>query len=189
MEKSLNENIDIRKAPNAKTGLQELCDYVKRINSGINKIVEIGSYAGNSTEILAKNFKEVVAIDPFENGYDDDNDASSFKIPMYKVEEQFDSLCNKYKNIKKLKMTSKEASKLFKDYSLSIVYIDANHNYSFAKQDILLWLPKVTNNGFIALHDYNNRKHHPGVKVAFDEIFKFPDATFKDTSCIIRKRI
>ncbi len=180
--------IDIRQAPNAKTGLQELCTYVKRIDPSIKKVVEIGSYAGNSTEIFAKNFDIVYAIDPFVNGYDD-NDASSYKIPMDVVEAQFDELCKVYKNIKKLKTTSNHASTLFQNDSLEFVYIDALHTQEGVRTDILLWLPKVKNNGFIALHDYSNKKHHPGVRKAFDEIFKFPDVTFKDTSCIIRKKI
>jgi hypothetical protein len=183
----MKEKISVRRAKNAKPGLQDLCNYVKRIDPSIMKVVEIGSYVGDSTEVFAKNFEKVIAIDPWENGYDP-NDASSYKYPMEVVESQFDDLCKKYPNIYKMKMTSEEASRMFQGNSLMFVYIDALHTYEGVKKDISIWWPKLKAHGFLALHDYNNGKHHPGVKKAFDEVFKFPDNTFKDTSCIIRKK-
>jgi len=181
------EKISIRKARNAKSGLQDLCAYVKRIDPTIAKVVEIGSYVGDSTEIFAKNFDQVIAIDAWKNGYDK-NDASSYKYPMEIVEKQFDELCKKYSNIYKIKTTSKEACKMFQNNSLMFIYIDANHNFLNVKEDIGLWWPKLKINGFLALHDYSNSKHHPGVRKAFNEVLKFPDEIFKDTSCVIRKK-
>jgi hypothetical protein len=180
------DKISVRRAKNAKSGLQDLCSYVKCINPTIDKVIEVGSYVGDSTEVFAKNFEKVISIDAWKNGYDD-NDASSYKYPMEIVEAQFDEFCKKYPNINKMKMTSREASKIFQNDSLMFIYIDALHTYEGVKKDISLWWPKLKVNGFLALHDYSNVKRHPGVQKAFDEIFKFPDATFNDTSCIIKK--
>jgi len=65
-------------------------------------------------------------------------------------------------------MDSVEAAKLFRDGSLFAVYIDAKHDYASAKKDILAWLPKVTNGGYISGHDYVPEW---GVKQAVDEVF------------------
>jgi SAM-dependent methyltransferase len=79
-------------------------------------------------------------------------------------------LAGKYFNIKKIFMdninrfnfgdiitvldkTSEEASKEFKDNSLDIVFIDADHRYEYIKRDIELWYPKVKIGGLLCGHD------------------------------------
>ena len=67
-------------------------------------------------------------------------------------------------------MYSTEAISNVQDNSLDLVFIDANHDYLFVKQDIELWKKKVKQGGIIAGHDYN----YPGitgVKKAVDEFF------------------
>lgn len=49
---------------------------------------------------------------------------------------------------------SMDAVKDFADCSLDFVYIDANHAYEFALQDIQEWSKKVKPGGFVAGHDY-----------------------------------
>ena len=89
-----------------------------------------------------------------------------------------------YENIHKVKKSSVEASKDFKDGSLDLVYIDAAHDYESVKQDILTWLPKIKKGGFIAGHDY---RYDPNIGVynAVNDIFvndykiiSFPDSSF-----------
>lgn len=176
--------ISVRKAKYAVIGLQDLIIWIRN-NSNIHPVkmsmVEIGCYVGDSTRQFAKNFKEVNCIDPWENGYDD-NDLSSHKYPMTVIESQFDLLMDEFSTIKKYKMKSGEAVSIFEDRSLDFVYIDGLHTYDGVKNDIEKWLPKVKNGGFIGGHDYNN-KHHVGVKPAVDSYFEI-DATFRDTSWI-----
>jgi hypothetical protein len=43
---------------------------------------------------------------------------------------------------------------LFKDNSLDYIYIDGNHDYDHAKQDLKLWWPKLRPGGLMAGHDY-----------------------------------
>jgi hypothetical protein len=57
-----------------------------------------------------------------------------------------------------------------------------DHSYEAVKQDILHWLPKVKNNGFLAGHDYD----WPGVKRAVDELFE-SNILIEGTSWIVRK--
>ena len=169
------EKISIRNAKFAKIGLQDMLDYIGHI--GV--MAELGCYVGDSTEIFAKNVDTIYAIDPWVNGYDPDDDSSD-KYPMEIVEAQFDELCKSHLNIRKIKMRSEEAIKLFNDNYLYLVYVDAIHTEQGVRADIELWLPKIKEGGWIAGHDYGNR-HHKGVKPALDGFF-IPDKTFRDTS-------
>ena len=73
-------------------------------------------------------------------------------------------------NVVRMVMTSKEASKMFDDKSLDIVFIDADHRYKSVKEDIELWLPKIRKGGVISGHDYGS-KRWPGVERAVKEKF------------------
>lgn len=61
---------------------------------------------------------------------------------------------------------SEEAYKYFRDGSLDFVYIDGNHSFLNATQDIAFWSPKVRKGGIIAGHDYrrNSGKYINDVK-------------------------
>lgn len=78
---------------------------------------------------------------------------------------------------------STESASLFKDRSLDFVYIDACHEYSKVRLDILAWLPKVKSGGTLAGHDYN--RTHPGVRRAVDEIFRGCELRIKISSWVI----
>ena len=71
---------------------------------------------------------------------------------------------------KHLRMTSIQASTLFKNQSLDFVFIDASHSYIDVKNDILAWKPKIKKNGILAGHDY--RSSWPEVIRAVDELLK-----------------
>ena len=75
-----------------------------------------------------------------------------------------------------LKMLSVDAATMFKDNSLDLVFIDADHKYESIKDDINAWLPKIKKGGIICGHDYGGADNgglgmFPGVKQAVDEIF------------------
>lgn len=173
--------ISIRNAKNAKLGLERMIKYVNSI-SPVKVMVELGCYVGDSTEIFAKHFDIVHAVDPWVNGYDD-NDAASFQHIMAKIEAQFDEMAAKYKSIVKYKMTSEEALDAFKDQSVDLVYVDALHTYRGARDDIARYLPKIRPGGWLCGHDYQQR--FAGVIKAVDEAGG-PDKVFKDTSWAIR---
>jgi len=73
-------------------------------------------------------------------------------------------------NCEIIKATSMDAVKTFADESLDFVYIDANHNYEFVRDDIREWSKKVRKGGIVCGDDYyvfpsgNN-----GVMKALDE--------------------
>src|SRR4030042_2379122 len=66
---------------------------------------------------------------------------------------------------------SMEAVKRFADESLDFVFIDANHDYKYVKEDIREWAKKVRKGGIISGHDYidNYGKILYGVKKAVNE--------------------
>jgi len=60
------------------TGLLGCIDYVNQ-RTKVEKMVEIGSYQGESTTLFALKFnpKELYAVDPFVNGYDEFDGSST----------------------------------------------------------------------------------------------------------------
>ena len=182
----LSRKITIRTFENAIDGLNDFCKYIKtKIGTKI-KILEIGCFAGDSSEIFALNFKSVYCVDVWASGYDIlDFCSDDKKFNMIEVENQFDEVANYYKNIQKIKLKSDEAYKLFEDNFFDVIYFDSIHQYEPVKNDIINWNPKIKNMGFISGHDYNNI-HFPGVKKAVDEMIIFPDEVFLDSSWIKR---
>ncbi len=62
------------------------------------KAVGIGAYSGEGTIVLAKYFKEVLAVDPWLNGYDI-NDRASQQCPMKFVFDAFQERTGDLKNV------------------------------------------------------------------------------------------
>jgi hypothetical protein len=180
------DNLYIMRDDHNTKGLIDLIYYLNKFGDTTNmRMVEIGSYAGESTEIFAKHFKEVIAIDPFSYIEDDLNAPfyNQTNIEWSSVYEKFLSNTENYKNINHIKKTSDDSiSEIPNDY-VDFVYIDGLHTYEQVKTDIKNYLPKIKKGGFIGGHDY-----HPnwqGVVDAVNEHFKI-DKTFSDTSWIIK---
>ena len=182
--------ISIRKGKYAVSGLVDMITYIQHHSDIETKemiVVEIGSYAGDATKIFAKHFKRVICIDPYQNGYDD-NDGASYKFDMRIVYNQFEKeVLNKFKNVVHHKMTSEQAAPCFTNGWLDFVYIDGNHQYEYVKNDIEMWLPKIKKGGWLGGHDYMNIDFEDVTK-AVDEIVGKPDMVFTDTSWIWRKQ-
>jgi hypothetical protein len=129
---------------------------VEVINSGKSiKIDAVDTWTG-STDII----KNIYEIDPqmiSNNG----NILELFKSNLKSVIDY----------VTPIQLNSTEAAKLYEDKSLDFVFLDAGHDYSHVKEDILAWLPKIKDGGIIGGHDY---KHPclPGVTEAVDEFFK-----------------
>jgi predicted O-methyltransferase YrrM len=66
-----------------------------------------------------------------------------------------------------IRKTSLDACKTFPNSHFDVVFIDACHDYTCIKNDILNWLPKVKAGGIIAGHDIV----FPGVSQAVNETF------------------
>jgi len=120
-------------------------------------VAEIGSWKGMSTSVIAKVVKPfngtVFAIDHWQG---------SIGLPEHKQADTDDMFFIFRYNMKALDildiihplvMSSKTAASIFKDNSLDMIFIDADHRYSYIKSDIEMWLPKLKQGGIIAGHD------------------------------------
>lgn len=138
---------------------------VEKFNSD-SHFVEVGVWKGRSASYMAVEIhnseKNILfdCVDTWEGSIEhlDESDPTKYD-PILKEE---DGLYNEYlKNIEPVKhiinsirMTSVEASKLYKDESLDFVFIDAAHDTESVKEDIAHWFPKVKKGGILAGHDY-----------------------------------
>ncbi|MEX0909991.1 MAG: class I SAM-dependent methyltransferase [Candidatus Paceibacterota bacterium] len=138
---------------------------------GFKKGAEIGVFAGHYSDILLKNIPglELFCID-FWGGYAGYRE-HGFEGSMGTAHNKaIETLKGRATIIKKL---SVEASKDFADESLDFVYIDANHEYKFVKEDIVAWTQKVKKGGIVAGHDYYvSKTGNDGVIRAINEYVK-----------------
>ena len=154
-------------------------------------MIELGSYAGDSTQLFYLFFSPVISIDPH-----------SWFMPPHKsvdeVKEQFNNN-TVWRGIQYLNHTSHdvfekpELEKLL-PRRVCCVYIDADHCYGSVKRDILNSYPYICDDGFICGHDYGLTcpeavaAKQDGVKQAVDEIFGEPDKLYRDTSWVVQKK-
>jgi predicted O-methyltransferase YrrM len=178
------KNLSLRNSKNAKIGLKDLCAYVKENSTiPIKKIVEIGSFSGDSGLIFSEEFEHLTSIDQWKSGYDNTNFdlASNFSLyDMAEVEKEFDKQVGYKDNVHKIKSSSVEASQKFDNETFDMVYIDALHTYEGLKSDIMAWFNKIKKGGYLAGHDAFSK--FPGVTKLIMEVFGEPDQTFSDTS-------
>ena len=147
-------------------GLAKLCKWANQ-NGAVGKCVEIGSYSGEGTVVLADHFKEVLAVDPWENGYDP-NDVASHQCPMEDVFNAFTERTKVKGNINFSRGKSLDALEFVADGSLDLVYVDGDHRYEGALADIKGWLSKLRKGGCMTGHDFS----FPTVRQALSETFK-----------------
>lgn len=144
------------------------------------RMIEIGCFIGESTTIFAQYFSEVIAVDPFESGYDI-NDSTSH-LDFTSVYSEYIKRTSSYPNIKTIRLTSDSAVDLLDDEIFDFVYIDGLHTYEQVKKDITNYKPLIKQGGVIAGHDY-----HPnwnGVIDAVNEMLGGPDKVYEDSSWI-----
>ncbi|MFA5830887.1 MAG: class I SAM-dependent methyltransferase [Candidatus Paceibacterota bacterium] len=119
---------------------------------GFTKGVEVGVYRGRfSTTLCAPNPDlALIGVDAWD-AYDEykDYDAEDMENAFFTAKER-----TRGYNIALLREYSLEASKRFADESLDFVFIDANHDYEYAVNDIAAWSKKVRKGGLVCGHDY-----------------------------------
>lgn len=150
------------------------------------KVLEVGSYAGESAELFMRSGKvaSITCIDPWQDRQDA-NPHNRYQ-GMSAVEAEFDSRMAPFGNkVQKYKGTLaeyiEETPGGARDFDL--VYIDALHDYENCKEDIINVLNHIRPKIAIAGHDYNpSLPGVAGVKEAVDEIFNGDIKVFEDTS-------
>lgn len=151
-------------------------------------IVELGSFKGRSTVwmglgSLSGEKAQIVAIDPGIGSNDVGNyptkDAFLKNIKGAGVSEI----------IKPIFKTSEDASKEW-DSPISLLFIDAAHDYQNVTKDFVLWEPRLINDSFVAMHDCLNPAEGP-VRVFLEKVLlsgRFSDFGMTDSIMFARKR-
>ena len=165
--------------------------------------VEMGSWKGKSSTYMAVeilNSGKRIKFDCVDtwNGSEEhlDKNNNSYE-PLLEIPN---GLYNEFiKNIEPVKsvinpirMSSIEASKLYKDNSLDFVFIDGAHDYVNVAQDVKHWFPKIKIGGYIAGDDYA----WPSVKEAVNEYFgkknvtsiKAPAYNYAEQTWLVQKK-
>jgi predicted O-methyltransferase YrrM len=177
---TINKDKSIMRDNTSSEGLREL---IKELGDTKEmRMIEIGSFIGESTIIFAEHFKEVIAIDPFLPDYHKEDPTSKFNFD--EVYDEYMRRTSPFPNIKTLRLTSDDAVKELNSETYDFIYIDGIHTYEQVKIDIDNYLPLVKEGGIIGGHDYVGP--WVGVKKAVDEKFGTPDKTYKDASWIKR---
>lgn len=172
----------IMRPPEYVQGLNDLINYINQYkNTKEMTMVEIGAYAGESTVIFSKHFKNVITIDPYKNNYDKNDPACNY-IELENVYSKFMEKTKNIDNITLIKKTSNQAFKTLKNKKFDFIYIDGLHKYKQVKKDIENYIQLVNQGGFIAGHDYHDNWIE--VKKAIIDTIQNPDKIFKDTSWI-----
>jgi len=168
-----------RGSANDVRGLKDLCEWVGV--TGVHTVVEVGAFAGDATTIFANFFRDatVYAVDPWEADYDNKSRVSR-ALDFGEVGRLFDQHVRHYPNVRKLKMSSTEASRRFQ--YVDFLYLDACHQYPSVKADVRAWKSRVT--GVFAGHDFC--RVWPGVVRAVREEFGEPHKKFCETSWAVR---
>jgi len=160
-------------------GLQNMIDWLNTIRpTSEMRMIEIGSYVGESTLMFAENFKEVISVDPFVNDYDLNDMACSY-APFDKVYQQFLRNTLSIHNIKSIRDTSQNALSILKEQDWDLVYIDGLHTLEGVWFDIENYKTLISPTGFLCGHDYGwgNVRHAIG-QLLDDNI----DKVFEDHS-------
>jgi len=172
----MNDIPKMRESVRQRLGLRQLI----RTIPNKDLVIEIGSYAGESTRAFARAFARVIAIDRWKGSYTQRK--TKRKAALKDVRQVFiEEVIKKYHNISMLHMPSAQASTIIANGYANLIYIDANHSYEGVKSDIIHWSDKVAPNCWIGGHDYGN-DNFPGIKQAVDELLGEPDKVFRDTS-------
>lgn len=139
-----------------------LYEYARKVEG---TIVEIGSYLGRSTKLLALSSpkSKVVAID----SYDKERFATISDEESPIVERTVDNTKNKFlQNVEGLSVTliakpSRVAGRGWKT-PIDFLHIDGSHLYKDVKQDIKLFVPHVKKGHYVFFHDYYESRNAGG---------------------------
>ena len=156
-------------------------------------LVEIGSFAGESTRVFLEAGLRVHAIDPWDNaardrlheGAVDFQPEHRWHFDMAEAERAFDALLPLFPDrLAKRKGYDWEFVDDYPAGSVDAVYIDSIHTRLETAAAIRRWRSKIKPGGVLAGHDFT--KYFPGVVQAVEETLGKPQRVFADTSWLVR---
>lgn len=131
--------------------------------------VEIGSWKGLSSSIIARYSDLLYCVDTWQGAIDEEHMVA--EASLRSVLEIFRSNMknlNLTEKVRPMVMTSVEAQKIFVSGIIDFIYIDGDHSYEAVMEDFN-WFEKLMPGAIMAGHD--NDDAHPGVQRALRESF------------------
>lgn len=120
---------------------------------------EIGVFKGEFSQLIAEKIPqgELHLIDPWASQMKPEYRGRLYAQPPEKMDIIYKSVVDKFKKHNNVN--------IYRDYSLSAVnrfnngffdwiYIDGNHDYEHALNDLKAWYPKLKQGGFLVVDDY-----------------------------------
>lgn len=131
-------------------------------------IVELGSFKGRSTVVMAKSTEGMVwAIDdwkgPRETAIAVNGEYVHYNVDHSELFEEFQSNTSKFSNIEAIISDHARAEVPVQP---DMVFVDGDHRYEAVKRDIEKWMPRLKDGGLLCGHDRN----WPGVEQAIKEL-------------------
>ena len=170
-------DIDMVMKMRGEGGIKKLHEMAAKYFAGAEIMVEVGSWAGESSEVWSQYVKTLYCVD----SWDIDLPPERYGHTMHDVRMAFYERMSGVKNARIIQAESAMAARMFDNASLDVVYIDAQHTYKHVSRDMAIWLPKVKSGGVASGHDYNEEKF-PGVVQAVNERFGVPITFGGETS-------
>lgn len=132
-----------------------------RVLDAGQRIVEIGSFQGRSTTILASGAAdgvEVVAIDPHAGNDRGPNEIDGFEDAAASDHEIFNANLERAGVRDKVRHVREFSDKAHDQVAdpIDLLYIDGAHRFGPAKEDIVAWGNRVADGGTMLIHDSFN---------------------------------
>lgn len=124
----------------------ELPEFFKEM--GYKTGAEIGVYKGGFTERFCKAGLKMYAVDPWVSYYGD-RDQSRQELIYKEAQERLSPY-----DCTVMRSKSMVAVRHFRPEQLDFVYIDSDHRFIQAAEDIVEWSKRVRKGGIVAGHDY-----------------------------------
>jgi predicted O-methyltransferase YrrM len=151
--------------------------------TGRGVIVEIGSYKGRSTISLGLGTRAgasvpIYAIDPHRGR---SYEAFVANIARADLEDQ----------VTQVRLPSQEAIGAIGDHPIELLFIDGSHKYDLVLQDFALFVPRVIEGGWVAMHD--TIEAYPGSKRVAEHLMyrshNFAGVRFVPSSMTVGRKV
>lgn len=123
--------------------------------------VTLGVYQGRSVVAMANAFRDAGRLDAMTLVGIDYFHAANLPIAARNLRD--------IPRLRLVRANIIDAAAEFADGSVSVVFLDASHDYQSTRAAIAAWRPKLTAGGILCGHDY--QPNWPGVVRAVDEAF------------------